>query len=53
VRKLGEADLVDSFANVVEAIEAFAMPVFRALSRGEKPILQWRAATGWVAVTPR
>lgn len=48
-RKLGENDLVGAFGRVVEDLKTFAMPIFRALGRGEISMQRWRSGQGWVA----
>lgn len=48
VRKLGENDLVDSFGKVVEDLKTFAVPMLRALARGERSTQRWEAGRGWV-----
>jgi predicted nucleotidyltransferase component of viral defense system len=48
VNKVGEHDLIDAFAKVVEDLKTFAMPVFRSLAHDEKLTQRWKAGTGWM-----
>ncbi len=47
VKKIGEEQLTNEFAKIVEEIKAFALPALRSLARNEKLAEQWRAGTGW------
>jgi predicted nucleotidyltransferase component of viral defense system len=47
VRKMGEDNLTDAFGEVIADLKAFALPVLRAVGRGEEVTQQWKAGTGW------
>jgi predicted nucleotidyltransferase component of viral defense system len=47
VKKIGEDQLTDAFAKIVEEIKAFALPTFYSLAHNEKLVAQWRAGAGW------
>jgi hypothetical protein len=48
-KRIGESDLAGAFGTVVEDLEAFAVPMFRTLARGERFAQSWKAGRGWVA----
>lgn len=48
VRKMGEDELTDAFANVVTELRVFALPLLRSLARSERLAQQWRGGKGWV-----
>jgi hypothetical protein len=47
VKKMGESELADAFAKVIQDVATFAMPMFRAISRGEKLPKHWKGGRGW------
>jgi predicted nucleotidyltransferase component of viral defense system len=49
VKKIGEHQLTDAFAKVVEKLETFVTPLLRSLAHGEKPMPQWKAGNGWAS----
>lgn len=48
VKKIGEGQLVDSLANIVDEIKAFVLPAFSSLARGATLPQEWRAGKGWI-----
>ena len=49
VRKIGQPELKDRFASIVDDIASFLMPPSRAVASGEKFRLHWTAQGGWTA----
>ena len=49
VKKMGEGGLANRFAEIIEDLQKFAVPMFRCIVLGEKIGKQWRTGKGWLA----
>jgi hypothetical protein len=47
VKKIGEGELANRFAEVIEHIKAFAVPILRSVAGGERIAQHWKAGKGW------
>jgi predicted nucleotidyltransferase component of viral defense system len=46
-KKIGEVELANRFAEVLENIKTFVVPMLRSVASGERIAQHWRAGRGW------
>jgi len=52
IRKVGQSDLTDSFADLIEELRIFVLPLLRTPARGERRTREWKAGEGRVSLAP-
>jgi len=48
VKKIGEGELANRFAEVIEHIKTFVVPMLRSVASGERIAQHWKAGKGWL-----